>query len=364
MKKLAFLLVIIPFVTNAQNSLLPINKTNWQQSIGIIGYTGNVVVHTQSVKSVEGAKPSGFSIDFAKLMNDEGSYQLSSAYPQKGFSFSYFNYGTKILGEGYIASYFIQPNYRINNRLHVQLKGAVGLGYLTNPFDSINNPTNKNYSQYVTPYLQLGIGLGYRLSQHFTVSLATNFHHLSNGSNHQPNSGLNYTTTALSINYFPNTNELKKYGTIPRVFYRKLKPTLDIGLLYVPEQGYNYKLQAERQYTFGLFAQLTKQIGRTSALSIGAEAYHNEFENITNAEIKTNPYLFAGIYGGHEFIIGKIIFSQQIGFYITPHSSYFSDSFKRFGLRYKMSKHFQVGFNLKVHDDEADFIDYRIIYRL
>jgi len=203
---------MIPFFSYCQNSLATVDKSNWQKSIGITGYTGNVFVHTQSVKAVAGARPSGFSIDFSTMMNDEGSYQLSSAYPQKGFSFSYFNYDTKILGNGYTANYFIQPNYRINNRLHFQLRGAIGLGYLTNPFDSVSNPLNKNYSQFVTPYLQLGIGLGYRLSTHITVSLNTNFHHLSNGSNTQPNSGLNYTTTAVTVAYYPNNNELKNTG--------------------------------------------------------------------------------------------------------------------------------------------------------
>ena len=364
MKKFTFLLLLLPVALYSQTKLLPIDKSGWQKSIGISGYSGNVFVHTQSVKSIEGAKPMGFSIDFAKQMNDEGSYQLSGAYPQKGVSFSYFDYGTPILGKGYLVNYFLQPVYRVSNRFDVHIKAAFGAAYLTNPFDSGTNATNKNYSLYINPYMQFGIGVGYRISNHVSVSLNSNFHHISNGSYHQPNAGLNWTTTALSINYFPENNTLKKYAKIPRVYFKSVKPTLDLGLLYVTQQGYNYKLGAQRKYTLGLFTQLTKQIGRTSALSIGAEVYHNEFENITNTEIKTNPYLFAGIYGGHEFLLGKIIFSQQIGFYITPHSSYFSDTFTRLGLRYKFSKHWQAGFNLKVHDDEADFTDLRLIYRL
>lgn len=339
-----------------------IDKSEWKQFIGVQYLQGSVFVHTTSVKSVEGARPIGFTIDIGKQMNDHGTYMLTDAYPNKGFSFSYFDYGTPILGKGYIADYFLQPVYRISNHVQFQFKGSIGLSYLTNPFDSLENPTNKNYSLYVNPYLHLGTGLNILITKKITLSGGVNFHHISNGSFHQPNSGLNWTTVSASLNYFPQGNQLKKYSPNSKQMEHS-KTEIEAGFFYVPEQGYNYKLNAQRKYATGFFVQANKKISKIDALNIAAELYHNEFVNITSDDVYRNPNIFAGIYGGHEFLMGRILFSQQIGAYLTAHSSYFSYIYTRWGLRYQLDKHLYIGFNLKVHADEADFIDGRISYR-
>jgi hypothetical protein len=65
---------------------------------------------------------------------------------------------------------------------------------------------------------------------------------------------------------------------------------------------------------------------------------------------------------GHEFLLGKFIFSQQIGYYLYKPAPYDRDWFHRWGIMAKVNKHWWAGFNLKAHLQVADFIDVRVIY--
>ena len=80
---------------------------------------------------------------------------------------------------------------------------------------------------------------------------------------------------------------------------------------------------------------------------------------------------FAGFMLGHEFVFRKIIFSQQLGFYLVKHTSTYTDIYLQpfptiyhsWGLRYKLTPHWFIGFNMLVHNQVADFIDGRLTYR-
>jgi hypothetical protein len=356
--------LFIQTILSAQSATNIIDKKQWQQAFSVTGYAGSVWVHTQTVKSVQGAKPWGFAFEFSKQMIDSGTFNICSSYPRKGISLSYFDFGTKILGQGYMASYFLQPTYKITERLLLQFRGDVGLAYLTNPFDSIKNPTNKNYSLHINPYLHFGIGLSYRIGKHLAVELNESLHHISNGHFYQPNAGLNWTTTSLTLSYYPNNNILPKYIDAKKSFWKPAKPKLDIGFMYVPKQGYDHHWQSQRLYSAGIFTQISQQIGRMDAVSFGLELYHNEMKDDETAPANNSqPSLLSAAMIGNEFLLGRIIFSIQVGAYLTKHPAYYSDAFTRWGLRYKLNHHWFTGFNLKVHEDEADFIDLRLQYR-
>jgi hypothetical protein len=82
------------------------------------------------------------------------------------------------------------------------------------------------------------------------------------------------------------------------------------------------------------------------------------------AEGLTKPALNISLLAGHEFIWGKFIFSQQLGFYIYEKTPYYNAWFHRWGLYRKISKNFMAGVNLKAHLNVANFFDVRFIYTL
>ena len=65
---------------------------------------------------------------------------------------------------------------------------------------------------------------------------------------------------------------------------------------------------------------------------------------------------------GHEFLLGKFLFSQQIGYYLFKKHVPSDNWYHRWGLVYRFNQKINFGINLKVHRHIADFIDFRIGY--
>ena len=71
----------------------------------------------------------------------------------------------------------------------------------------------------------------------------------------------------------------------------------------------------------------------------------------------------AGIHAGHIFLFNRVSYSQQIGLQLIKENAAAGDIYLRFGLSYMLTRHFEIGVNLKTHEDNADFADFRIMYR-
>ena len=116
---------------------------------------------------------------------------------------------------------------------------------------------------------------------------------------------------------------------------------------------------AQRKYLFGAYAQLTKQIGGVSGVTGGVEVYYNNFKQDAAAKpIKSS--MVAGVHAGHVFLLGKIHFSQQVGYSFYNKIYFLPGFYHRWGLDYYINKRFSIGGNLKANSGNADFFDLRI----
>ena len=137
----------------------------------------------------------------------------------------------------------------------------------------------------------------------------------------------------------------------------------DLALFGSPKRDLDENGESRRLMLAGLSLQVARQVGRINNLTLGAEVYRDEElrMELKKDSIKASP-VKAGIMVGHEFILGKFLFSQQIGLYVFDKTPYYDQLFHRWGLQYRISNQFAVGFNLKAHRHEADFADLRLSY--
>lgn len=350
------LLLCVCFRGMAQNDSM-------QVSYGVKLYSGHTVVHSQSVKNIAGARPFGVEIELSKQQTGFSSFNISGAYVNTGWALSYFNYDLPVLGYGVIASRFIEPQYRVTKKMQLGIRASIGIAYLSNPNDATKNPRNNNYALHINPYMHLGGSLNFQVSKHLTAGVQGSFHHISNGNLKQPNKGINWITTAFSLHYFPGNNELPTYKRNHDKFWKTKKPITQVGIFYVPHQGYFAKWMAERKYVVGAFGQITKQFGGVSGLTAGAEIYYNIFKQAAAAKPITSG-IVAGIHGGHVFLFGKVHFSQQIGISIYNKIYFLPGFYHRWGLDYQVNKHYSIGGSLKANSDNADFFDFRVGLKL
>ena len=333
---------------------------------------GSTIVHTPAVKAIGGARPFGFGFEYSKQAKDSATYHLCSAFPRVGLQLQYFHYGTPILGNSWMASYFIQPVYRLNNTINFFYRATLGISYSDNPFDPSSkiDTLNENYSLRINPYLQVATGLGFRLSKHLSLDVSGTFDHISNGNWKRPNKGLNWVTSSLSLVYNPAGSLLPKYRRVHDRYWATRPWHYTFGLLYVNRQGYaGFTAGYQRLYAAGGFAEASKQIGRIHGFVAGIQSYYNCLKvdppnPLTSYSLQKHSSVLAGVYAGHEFLMGRFILSQVLGLYITPHYGAYTNLFHQHSLRYLVDKHWQVGFGLKAHSDDADFVSWNVLYRL
>ena len=374
MKKL-LVIFFIAFCANVSAQNKEISDSLRQLVIAARYHSGFIFAHNIHVKNTKGLKPDGFEFEYSHLKTDSVTLTKFKCYPNLGWSFTYIDFNSRLLGKAYSANYFIEPNYRIGNRLKMNVRFSGGLSYLTNPHDSIKNPTNESYGSHVNTLLQVGLGFSYPLSKHVGIYAMGNFFHDSNGALKLPNAGVNYINVSLGLRYFQYSTRFAVYKKQRDTSWKHQPLHFDVSLHYSPKEGYKGPdTTAQRKFMLGTSVQIVKQVSNIDALTAGAEIYYDDaLRSIKDVIIKDNSSsMLAGVLIGHQFLLNRFTFSQQLGFYVSKHTKVYNQHYTnlyhtiyhRWGLNYKISDHWFAGINLLAHDQIADFIDARITYRL
>lgn len=354
------MLLLLPNYLSAQEE---IDSVICKKVFALTFQRGTALVHKASVSSAKDVKPVSIGVDYSLQQFGYSSFSICRTYLRRGFNLSYLDFNSPVFGKGIIASIFLQPVYRIGKSFQFQFRGDAGIGYFTKPYDKESNVTNLAYSNHFTPYLHLSSGIGFRISKKITAEINGNFNHISNGHANQPNAGLNWMMLSASVLYYPENNTLPKYKYV----HAKRSPGgpfIDAGIMFTPGQAFHDLWKAKRRYMLGMFTQISFPVSRINALTGGVEISYSSYKNDEAApHDNSQPGVTTAITLGHEFLLGKVIFSQQMGKYITRYPSFHTGYYHRWGLRYKLSNHLFAGFNLKVHKEVADLIDFRLQYR-
>ena len=326
---------------------------------------GFIFAHSQAVQNTKGSHPTGMEVMFSWQRNDASVFALCNCYPRKGLLLAYYDYDNVILGKSFTAAYFLEPVYKINKNIFFSIRGSAGLSYLTNPFDSLRNPTNRSYSTTISPYLLLGLGLWVRLSDHWWLNTSANYQHQSNGGFKEPNKGINWPTAGLAISYQPKPRQYYRGVITKEKFWTNYSIRWDIGVFGMAKRTLNENGKSSRLPLIGLSFQGSKQVGRLSNLTAGTEIYRDAalHNKLRLDSIEASP-VKAGITLGHEFILGKFLFSQRIGLYVFDQTPYYDQLYHRWGIHYRINKFLGTGFNLQAHSHIADFIDLRFTYSI
>lgn len=332
-------------------------------SIGLGLQHGFIFAHSEDVQNTKGARPTGIETIFSWQRNDSAAFALCHCYPRQGLLLAYYDYDVGLLGKSGTAAYFLEPTYRISNGVFFSFKGAIGLSYLSNPYDSISNPGNQSYSSHLSVYLLVGVGAWVQLSERWWLNPTLNYQHISNGGTREPNKGINWPTAGIAVSYQP-TSRPWYTGTRTTENYRKNYATrYDVTLLGTMRRGYNEAGDRERYPLIGLALQAGRQVGSLSMLTLGTEVYQDEElkDKLSKDGLQASP-VKAGLLLGHEFLLGRFQFSQRLGVYVFDQTPYYDRIFHRWGLQYRINSNVSAGVNLLAHRQVAEFVDFRLTY--
>lgn len=364
------LIVFLAFLMNRSDA----QHNSIQTVFALKSHTGFVLAHSIYTQNTKGARPAGIEADFSWIDTGQAVFDKYHCFPRSGITVNYTDMDYTFLGRSLSAAYFLEPIFRLGDKAALHVRGTIGLSYLTNPFDSIKNPGNQNYSLPIGAFLQLGAGISYSVSQHTRLQLSGNWYHNSNGGFKQPNRGLNYPNLSLGVLYHTQQTSLPRYLRKVDTTWKQAPLVWETGLFFSPKGGYNKNVEQERKFLGGIYVQAGKQIAAVHRLTAAAEIYYDGgMRSIKRNLISdSSSNILAGVLAGHEFLINKFSFSQQLGIYVfketDTYNRVYADIFKaiyhRWGIRYQLRPHWALGINLLVHNQVADFIDARFFYKL
>lgn len=323
---------------------------------------GFIFAHSEEVENTKGSHPTGLEAIISWQRVDSAAWSLCNCYPRRGFLLAYHDYDNRVLGKSITFATFLEPTYRISNRTFFAFKGSMGLSYLTHPFDSLKNPFNQSYSTAINGYLQVGIGAWVRLSNRWWINPSISYQHVSNGGMKEPNKGINWPTAGLALSYQPVAGPYYT-GRRPDTKFWKGQPLrYDITLFGTARRSVNERGESQRMALVGLATQVGKQVGRINMILAGIEASHDEElrTELKKDSLDASPATVA-LTVGHEFLLGKFLFSQKLGFYVFDQTPYHDPLYHRWTFLYRPGR-LGIGFSMKAHRHIADYMDLRLSY--
>ena len=339
----------------AQDSLVNVGK---YQPIRIyqVGYTmGPIIAHSSEVQNTQGSIPRGLEFTLAWQRNDQDAWNKCGCSPTQGVQFAYYDYDNVSLGKSLNVSYMLEPTYRLSSRSSFSYRAIFGISYMTNPYDVYTNPTNQSYTTTVNGFIGAGVGYWHHLSDHWSLGGLVEFHHISNSGLQVPNFGINWPTAGINLRYRTNPRRLQVFQRTP--FIKNKHVLYDVSIF-----GTVKKLGTEADGTStsyplaGVAFQAARQVGRINNLTVGTEIFWDNAlkKHLLDDGSGLDPWRM-DIMVGHEFILGRLLFSQRIGVYIYQAGNYFDPFFHQWGLTYRIIDHWSVGVDLKVHTEVADY---------
>ena len=324
---------------------------------------GSIFAHSTSVQNTAGSNPRGLELQLMKQQAGRKAYNLCRCYPKQSILAAAYNLDNEVLGWSGMAAYMLEPSYRISNRLFFSMRGSFGLAYASNKYDANTNPTNQSYSTTLNTYLLYGLGIQWQFSPRMALQLTGNFQHISNGGLKEPNKGVNWPTAGLHFLRYNRPVDFYRGSRQKDDSWRRLGWRKDLAVFAVGKRWIGGNGKSKRLPVAGLMAQIGKQVGVINQLNTGAEwSYDGVIDKrLKDDSIAGSPHKLA-IIGGHEFLLGRFIFSQQLGIYVFKDNPYTDDWFHRWGLLYRAGNRLWFGLNLKAHRHVADYIDLRVVY--
>lgn len=324
---------------------------------------GFAIPHAKEVVNIRGTNPIGYELGFSWLLYTDEVWQDCHCYPRLGFHLAFYDFDlNEIFGYGYESGIDFTYFFGLLSKFNFLLIGKAGLSYLTKPYDKNAHPENMSYSTHLNYLLSAGAGLRYGFSKYVETQLIISMNHNSNAALTEPNGGINYPAISLAVGYTFSPIEIKP-RTHPDPYLNAENETRwDIGTFWgISSMPFPDQSQVPM---YGLNVIRSWQVMRFGAVTTGAELEMNGRARlrVERGTIEEQSPWRGSVQGGWEFLMGKTIFSIQLGLYVyRPHKEK-DDIYQRYGLVYRFFDHVYAGVNFKSYRNYADHLDLRITY--
>lgn len=332
---------------------------------GLQAHYGFIIPHSTVIEPVSHTNPVGFGFSLNRLNTSYERWKIFNAYWISGIEGGYYSFQNPgIVGGAFVLTGYTEPVLSHGRRHLITIKTGAGFSYHTSIYDAVDNPTNQFFCTRINFPLYLSARFKYRLTGKIFLTLSGNYNHISNGGMKQPNYGMNFPTVSLGLESFKNPfpvlrkdysadeNEKKKgfYFIFEALSAYKV---VDATNLY-PEKG---------TMSVGFHARASRRLGTFYSLNAGAEFIMDAAikETIKRASLGVDYKRFA-LTAGQDFLFGKVIFTQYLGFYVYSPYKAKNSVYQKYELGYTVHKNLLLGVYLKAHTSDAELMGLYLSY--
>ncbi len=300
-------------------------------------------------------------------------WEVVYAYPIIGISVWYSPLGGyKDIGTAIAIYPFINFPLVRDNVQSFNFRLGIGIGYLTNYFDRLDN--YKNFAIGSSFNFAGSLYLEYRrkVSRMITLSGGAGLTHFSNGSTKTPNYGLNIITATLGVAIHltrPNPKLNKKI--LPELYKFEFdgKRSLDFDIGFAI--GYKDMSQqyGESFMVYAIYSNLFKQVSWKSKFGIGLDLTYDASDQFIydwNNQTYNGTYQFLkpGISAAYQLVVGDLSFVFNFGAYLAGIERSEGTIYQRLTIRYLFTDKLFANLALNSNWGRAEYVGIGIGYQL
>ncbi len=320
---------------------------------------GCIIPHTEVVKPISGSKPYGFIFDIGQIHTSYTGWKIFNTCWNSGIQTGYFSFSNpEVLGGSFIFTGFAEPVLASGRRYIFSVRGGVGLSYHTKVYNENDNPENQFFSTHISFPLYVSTRFKLKISPSIYLTLSGFYNHISNGGIKQPNYGMNFPTLAGGLEYYKNPlpSLKKKY-----IVDNKVKES---GIYFSAGTLLSYKVVDKTEIfpekgsvSWGFSVRAVKKFKPFYSLNTGVELIaDNAIREVIRRNQSGIDYKRFAVTAGQDFYMGKVIFTQYLGFYVYSPYKARQSVYQKYELVYSINKNLIAGVFLKAHTSNAELM--------
>ncbi len=364
---LLFLLIINVLSAKTNDTIIDRNfQIEFRASYGFI------ICHHPEMKYFQSHFPL-YELNIQQVTTGRKSWQRKSNYPAVGVSLIYTGIGEMPeIGRAFAIVPHINFNCLKSKRHQLNFNFGIGIGYLTQKHDIIENPKNTFVGSHVNAAINISTDYSYMVTNRLGLSAFIGLTHFSNGSTRSPNNGINIAHAGIGAKYFIQEPKQKiaRQPSDNQRYKSWVKENFSFNFAFLASKkdikqfiGYN-----NTWIVYNIQFNALKHVTEMSKFGIGLDLVYDQTDEailrLDGVEFTEIEILKPGINVAYEISFGNTSFNINFGYHLAGKEMSEEHIYQKLGAMQNIWKGLFATVQLTTHFGWADYIGFGIGYRI
>ena len=364
---LLFLLIINVLSARTNDTIIDRNfQIEFRASYGFI------ICHHPEMKIFQSHFPL-YELNFQQVTTGRKSWQRKSNYPAVGVSLIYTGIGEMPeIGRAFAIVPHINFNCLKSKRHQLNFNFGIGIGYLTQKHDIIENPKNTFIGSHVNAAINISTDYSYMVTNRLGLSAFIGLTHFSNGSTRSPNNGINIAHAGLGAKYFIQEPKQKiaKQPSDNQRYKSWVKDNFTFNFAFLASKKDIKQFIGYNNYwiVYNIQFNALKHVTEMSKFGIGLDLVYDQTDKeilrLDGVEFTDIEILKPGINVAYEISFGNTSFNINFGYHLAGKEMSEEHIYQKLGAMQNIWKGLFATVQLTTHFGWADYIGFGIGYRI